>query len=360
MVAAQLDLAMIARMVQVGVVALWLTMTVWLVRTTWFPDESRFEDVELREVMNAMFENWNERAELVLLENGSEVGRMSVSATHARDEDEDVAIEDRRHRLSSEGSLSEFGVLEFTERGGGKSGQLSEVNAKRDKFMWQTVVKMDEGFAFASVRTVLRFPEHSAKLEVNYVKATDEIAVTALLKGIPAVQYEGKLSELRSSIPGGGTGLGTGLGMGLGLPMPFSSLAPEGTPGAGADVEGGDALLSSLSQRIPELLSGNPDKDTKEKLAAMLPRLSAKFGRTKIAGESMAVYLLLVTVGSEDDNGGKSDGMEKAIRLYIGEDGRPVLIDTPFGFEAIAEVMIPDPSEKDERSGTPEVIGRVP
>jgi hypothetical protein len=341
--AAQHHLPMITRLVQVGVVALWLTMTVWLVRTTWFPDESRFEDVELREVMNAMFENWNETAELVILENGSEVGRLSVSATNARDDDNVPP----RHRLSSVGSLSEFGALEFTERGGDDSGAAAAIAARRDKFIWRMLVGLDETFSFADVELVLRFPEQSSKLELNYVKATEEIAVRAIVNGIPAVNLEGKLSDFQSSPPG--------IGLGMGLPIPFLAPSPGGT-----SQDNSDAMLSSLSQWLLPLVSGNTDKNGTANFADMLPRLTAKFGRTKIAGQSLAVYLVLVTLPSENDAHAKSANSEKAVRLYIGEDGRPVLIDTPFGFEAIAEVMVADQVSQADDSEESKVIGRLP
>ena len=343
---------MITRLAQIGVVALWLTMTFWLVRTTWFPDESRFESVELREVMNAMLENWDDRAELVLLESGSEVGRMSVSATNARSEDEDVAVEDRRHRLSSEGRLSELGILEYTERGAGNAGKLSEVNARRDKFMWRTVVALDENYRFASFEVVLRFPQQPARLEVDYVEATEQIAVRVFLNGLPIVQSEGKLSELQSSLSGGGPGIG--------IPMPFFSHIPQIQSGEPQGGSVGSELMGLLSQWLQELRAGEASEKTKEKLAAIHPRLTAKFGRTKIAGESMAVYLLMVSVGGENAEDGKSANTEKAIRIYIGEDGRPVMIDTPFGFEAIAEVMIPDPGENEKDNGKSKVIDRLP
>ena len=303
------------RIMQIAVVALWLATTVWLVRGTWFPDESRFVTVELREVMDAMFVNWHEMAEMVVLQDGQRIGQMTISASDARTRRSDGSTKTGARFLSSTGSLSEF------HRDNNPHGDADPAAIiRQDKILWRGNVGLDDDYQFSSGEVVLNFRQQNARVELGYNRNSRQLKVLVAMNALTLVDFNGAIDQL--SEPGqGGIGLGA-------LPLPMSS-----------------AALALLGEELKPWLASfglDPKVDTAssselaDNIKAGLDQagltVTATFGRTRISGRPMAVYL--VTIGTGDP--------ESTLKLYVGEDGRPVKIDAPFAYSALAEVLAPE------------------
>ena len=68
--------------------------------------------------------------------------------------------------------------------------------------------------------------------------------------------------------------------------------------------------------------------------AAWKPVFHATRGSIEMAGRKMPVYAVAVRLGESAD-------AAPVLRLYLSEAGEPLKIETDWGFEAIAEVLIP-------------------
>jgi len=303
------------RIVQVAVVALWLGTTTWLVRGTWFPDESRFVQVELGEMMDAMFVNWHEMAQMVVLQDGQRIGQMTISASDARTKAADGSSAEGIRFLSSTGSLSEF----HRDNKTGGDPDSAEV-IRRDRILWRGNVGLGDSYQFSSGEVVLNLRQQNARIELGYHRQSRQLKALVVMNALTILNFDGEINQL--SEPGQG-----GLGLGM-MPFPMSSvamallgeelkpwLASIGFDPAGAAVSG------------PEMA-----EDIRGRLEHAGFVVTSTFGRTKISGRSMAVYL--VTIGTGDP--------ETTLKLYVGEDGRPVKLDAPFGYSALAEVLAPE------------------
>jgi len=303
------------RIVQVAVVMLWLAMTVWLVRGTWFPDESRFVTVELREVMDAMFVNWHEMAEMVVLENDERIGQMTISASDARTKATEGSPESGGRFLSSTGSLSEF----HRDPNTGGDAESAPI-IRSDRILWRGNVGLGDRYEFAKGEIVVNLRQQNAKVELAYNRQSQRLRALVVMNAITLVNFDGAIDQLTKSGQGG-------ISVGM-MPFPMSSAALSLV---------GEELKPWLASMGVDPKSGaTSSSDIAENVKAGLDeaglKVTSTFGRTKIAGRPMAVYL--VTIGTGDP--------DSTVKLYIGEDGRPVKLDAPFGYSALAEVLAPE------------------
>ena len=67
--------------------------------------------------------------------------------------------------------------------------------------------------------------------------------------------------------------------------------------------------------------------------SAWEPEIEASRGTMELAGSSQVVYLVKVFLGS--------DRSGTPLKLYFSEAGEPWRIDTGWGYQAVAEVLIP-------------------
>jgi hypothetical protein len=295
------------RTVQIAVIAFWLVMTLLLVRDTWFPDESRFVQAEVEEVLEAMMVNWHESADMVIVDSDRKIGQLTVSAGSVRETSRPpstgrVLAEVSGYQLSSTGSLSEFGVeLDLPV------DRVGPVSYRRDHALWRGSLRFDLDYQVEAIDLELRFPQPGMLVALSYTTTDQQLSAGVTLAGLPVYQFQGPASELGEQVSGAlENGLPTISGGVSPMPLPLPLAMPAG----------------DVAAMLPDL----------ETLTAERPTLRATFGRTRILNQSMAVYLLTVATASG----------ETIARLYIGEDGRPVKIDTPFDIEAIAEVLAPE------------------
>ncbi len=303
------------RIVQVAVVALWLSTTAWLVRGTWFPDESRFVTVELREVMDAMFVNWHESAEMVVLQDDHRIGQMRISASDARTKASDGSTTAGARFLSSTGSLTEF---HRDSKTGGDADSTAVI--RQDRLIWTGNVGLGDDYQFSSGEVVLRLRQQNAKVELGYNRQSQQLKAQVVMNAVTLFDFNGSIDQLTGPSQGG-------LGVGM-MPFPMSSAAMALL---GEELK---PWLSSigLDSKVGAVSSPEMAENIKSRLDEAGLTVTSTFGRTKISGRPMAVYL--VTFGTGDP--------ETTVKLYIGEDGRPVKLDAPFGYSALAEVLVPE------------------
>lgn len=301
------------RLLQVVVVVFWLATTAWLLRSSWFPDESRFVTVELREVMDAIFINWHETAELVVLGEGRRIGQMSISASSSEASLASEADVPARRLFSSTGALSEFGQgAESTRPAGGQA-----ILVWHDRLFWRGHLDLDEQYQFAGFDGVLRFPEQGMRVELGYQLESKQLHARVDMNGVTMLNYDGAIGDLSSSSAEGVPKLA--------MPFPMSTavlslLGEEVEPWLSA------LGLSASQGELPSV------SDLKARLEEAGLVVTTKFGRTTIADQRMAVYL--ISIGSGDP--------DSTLKIYIGEDGRPVKVDAPFDYSALAEVLAPE------------------
>lgn len=303
------------RFVQVAVVALWLATSAWLVRGTWFPDESRFVTVELREVMDAMFVNWHELVEMVVLQDDQRIGQMTISASDARTEVDDGSTTRGIRFLSSTGSLSEF------HRDSKADGDVDSAPIiRQDRILWRGNVGLDDRYQFSTGEVVLNLRQQNARIELGYQRASQQLKAQVIMNALTLFKFDGALDQLTAPAQ-------AGLGLGM-LPLPMSSAAMSLL---GEELKPWLASIG-LDPQSATQSSSELEENIKTQLDAAGLTVTSTFGRTKIAGRPMAVYL--VTIGTGDP--------ESTLKLYVGEDGRPAKLDAPFGYSALAEVLAPE------------------
>lgn len=227
---------MLVRLLQIGIVILWLGATSWLVREVWFPAESRFAAVDSGEVVRRFFE-WNESANLVLLESGRRIGLMTVNGYSGID----------RSTGEFEEGLSIVGTLDPIAKGNRAPFSRAGLNG---------IVEFGPERKLKEAQFSMRLPVSglSAHLAVNGVP----LQLKAHLKVGDAVlfQTEGPLSV---------------------EPGSFSEPAPLELP---------ENLPFGLSLQAGGI---------RDRILDWKPEISARRGRTRLGGSDVPVYLLALT-----------------------------------------------------------------
>ncbi|MCB1232424.1 MAG: hypothetical protein KDN19_19405 [Verrucomicrobiae bacterium] len=273
-------------MLSASVILLWLVSTGWLVRTTWFSSETRFDPVAPEEALDAFFK-WSDRTTLAVLENGRRIGRMEVSGSEGR--------EPRTGGYSR--VLSTQGTLDVDDRDT-KVGTRPGLNGTT----WRLAAEFDQEMELQKFRLVFRIPKQELDLRMELKGEPPQIAARASVGGL--VIYEaGKMSmdedgnvidEARDDQAGTAT-------------------APSLPPSAALGWLPGGALLN--------------DRETWK------PKIEASRGMMRVAGSNQPIYLVKLRFGDDES--------VAPIRLYLSETGEPWRIDTGWGFEAVAEVLVP-------------------
>lgn len=281
-----------SRLFASAVILFWLGTTGWLARSVLLPGMGRTEPVSAEEAMGAFF-RWNDSTSLTILENGVKIGQMTVSGT---DESGPSGEERGRQRsFSTSGTLDEP-VLEK----GGSSALMG--------LMWR--MNADFGAELAEwerMRATLTVPRQALDVRIEVEGEPSSLAARVDVAGATVFQT-GKLSVDDPVRPSRGRSnarsVSPGTAMG-GFAFPAMESA-SGTAGLGLP---GDA-------------------------AAWKPSFRAARGSIEIAGRKLPVYAVEVRLGDAPDGA-------PVLRLYLSEAGEPLKIETDWGFEAIAEVLIP-------------------
>ena len=273
---------MIPRLLSAFIILFWLATTGMLVRSIWFGEESRFEPVDPTEALGAFFQ-WNETSTLTIVENGQKIGQMVVSGFEGRD----PRTGDFARGLSTQGTLD--GRAEST----GESGE-SLVGTS-----WRLTADFGESIELEHFDLKLRIPQQ--ELDVRLALEGEPATLGARVIAGEMVIYEtGSLAE--GSQPGVAPGT---------LPAPVAGALP---PQAAMGWLPGGGLVAS-----------DPE--------AWKPDVKASRGLMVVAGSRQPVYLVEVRLGS--------DLSSTPLKLYFSEAGEPWRIDTGWGYEAMAEVLIP-------------------
>jgi hypothetical protein len=251
---------------------LWLGSTSWLIWEVWFPAESRFAIVDSGEVARTFFE-WNESADLVLLESGRRIGSMKISGSSGEDRDTGLYEEGFSMVVSLDpiaaGKRAPFsrafltGNLEFGPERKVKEGQLS-----------------------------LRLPARGLNGQLKIDGEPLQLKVQLKVGELTVYETEG--------------------------PLIIEPVAATARP---TPLQLPENLPFGLSQAAEGIRDG---------IVEWKPEISARRGKTRLAGRSMPVYLL--TLASPD---------RYELKVWLTEIGEPLRIETGWGLEAVAEVLAP-------------------
>ncbi len=274
---------MFVRVMSFAIVLFWAGTTAWLARSVWFESDARFEPVDPEQALGAFF-RWNETSNLAILENDVRIGQMVVSGYEGVDP---------RSGLFTRG-LSTQGTLDGTE--GGQPGDSGLTGAA-----WRMTADFDSDTEMEALELVLRLPRQALNLRIELAGDPPETAARLTVGGLTVFET-GTLSV--DAIDGGPSRRKSNRGGTAEPALPLEE-SPGWMPGG--------ALL------------GNAD--------AWRPRIEAGRGFMEIAGSPQPVYLVKIYFG--EGNSGNP------VKLYLSEAGEPWKIDTGWGFEAVAEVLIP-------------------
>ena len=72
-------------------------------------------------------------------------------------------------------------------------------------------------------------------------------------------------------------------------------------------------------------------------MKAWAPELTGRYGSTMVAGRRMLVYQLAIR-GKNSSSGNQP---RTEVKLYLSETGEPLRIETEWGYEALAAVLVP-------------------
>ncbi len=271
---------MLTRLLSAFIILFWLATTGWLVRTVWFGAESRFQPVAPEEALGAFF-RWNETSTLTVLENGERIGQMVVSGY----EGWDPRSSQLARGLSTQGNLD--------DRTEGYPGNEALMGTS-----WRMTADFDEETRMKAFQLSLRVPRQDLRVRLELAGEPTALGAQVMVGG--AVLYQ--------SGPLSGDG------------------ASPGGDRAAAPPSGGMVPPAALSALIP---GGQGLADA----SAWEPVIEASRGSLEIAGSNQPVYLVKISFGSGESG--------NPIRLYFSEAGEPWRIDTGWGYEAVAEVLIP-------------------
>ena len=279
---------MLVRVASTLIVVFWLGTTGWLLKTLYFSEEDRFEPIAVEEAIGTFFRS-NDTTNLTVLENGVKIGQMVVGGLEG--------VDPRTRKMT---------------RGLTSSGTLDEPESSAlNGFTWRLNANFSDSNEPKDLEATLRLPQQDLNLHFELNGDPPQVGARVTI-GEATIFETGELSadDLGEALSGKGNG-----------------------------------MSSRSANPIPMLLPGLSSPAGKSILAdanSMMPKLEASKGFLEVAGRPLPVFLLKIRFG---------DGtMGEPIRLYLSEAGEPLRIDTGWGFEAVAEVLIPvEISEADAR-----------
>ncbi|MCB1062819.1 MAG: hypothetical protein KDN20_07855 [Verrucomicrobiae bacterium] len=274
---------MLLRSLSAFIVLFWVVSTGWLIRSVWFGSETRFEPVDPEVALGAFFQ-WNETSTLTILENGNRIGQMVANGAEGRDPRTGALI----RGLSTQGNLD--------DRIEGIPGNESLMGTS-----WRMSADFDETTKLKAFQLALRIPRQDLNVRLEVDGEPPALAARATV-GETVLYESGVLS------------------------------VDEPSTGRKRSEESGKATSGGLipGGAIASLLPGG---GAMSDIANFYPTVEASRGSLEIAGSLQPVYLVKVNFGSEKTG--------TPIRIYFSEAGEPWRIDTGWGYEAVAEVLIP-------------------
>ena len=268
---------------QIAVIAFWAVTTSILVKRSWFSEESGMVKVGPEKVFE-MFFAWTEGAELTILKDGRRVGQMSLSAQVEKNSStDDGEAGEVKREISVAGSLQEL-----------SSQGKGEKQNRDEEIYWRGVMAMDDGLIFPKGDFVLRMPNAGVGIQFGFDQPANTIALIVRSGSERLINYHGN--------PAGLTKLPKLGWLGRFLPL--------------------DSLLGS--QGLSEGM-----------LETWAPEIDGRFGNVTIAGRRMLVYQLIFRRKSSRGKAGTET------KLYLSETGEPLMIQTGWGYEALADVLVP-------------------
>lgn len=278
--------------VQIVVIGFWAVTTSILVKRIWFSDETRMVKVAPEKVLE-MFFSWTEGADLSILKEGQRIGQLSLSTQQKRlSSSREEKHEDLRE-ISMAGSLDRIS----SQGSGGK------VEVQDKEVHWRGVMTVTDELTFPKGDFVLRMPKVGLGAQFGFDHPARTISLDVRSNGKELFHYQGS--------PAGLTEL------------------PE---------------LGWMGRLLPlgALLGGKGE--VRGVMKAWAPEIEGRFGSAMVAGRRMLVYQLVIRGKS---SGGKP-GSE--VKLYLSEAGEPLMIETAWGYEALAQVLVPvEIYEKEEQ-----------
>lgn len=270
--------------VKLAVIAFWMVTIGVLVKRHFFSDESQMVSVPPDKVFE-MFFAWTEGAELTILKDGIRIGHMSLS-TQLEADSADAEDENKGLRgISVAGSMDSFST-------GGESSAAA-INSDRG-VSWRGAVELDDELNFPRGNFVLRIPELDMGAQAGFDHPANKIALSVRSKGKSLFQYDGAPAGL-SKLPELGW---------MGRLLPLDSL-----------LSGGGLEKSGLESWAPEI--------------------TGRYGSALVAGRRMLVYQLLIKSRISKSKTGAD------VTLSLSETGEPLMLQTAWGYEALAEVLVP-------------------
>ncbi len=281
--------------VQIVVIGFWAATTSVLVKRTWFSDESRMAEVAPEKILG-MFFAWTEGVDLIILKEGQRIGQMSLSTQEkkglggAKEENQQALRE-----ISMSGSLEKFSP----------SGDVAPQGAglREKEFHWRGLMAVTDDLNFTRGDFVLQMPKAGLSAQIGFDQIRESIKLNVRSGSKVLIDYQGSPVGLKE-LPELGW---------LGRLLPLDSLL------------GGKGVSEGM-------------------MKAWAPEISGRYGSAMVAGRRMMVYQLVIRGASS----GAQPGSE--VKLYLSETGEPLMLDTAWGYQALAAILVPVDIE--ENSGT--------
>ncbi len=267
--------------IQLAVITFWMVTVSVLIKRNYFHAESRMTPVPADRVAE-MFFAWTEGAELTILKDGQRVGQMSLSAQLGKKMPGDIGKGRELREIAVAGSLDSFSVLENAGAGEHDKGVY-----------WRGLMEVDDDLNFPKGDFVLRMPELGLSVQFGFDHPVEKISLKVRSKGEQLFEYEGSPAGL--------------------------SALPE---------------LGKVGRLLPlQALLGGKMSDSM--VDAWAPGITGRFGSAEVAGRKMLVYQLIL----KNKGSGNKPGEE--VKLSLSETGEPLMVQTAWGYEALAEVLVP-------------------
>ena len=228
-----------------------------------------------------MFFSWTEGADLTILKDGQRIGQMSLSTQEKKMSSGDEGLRE----VSMAGSLGGMSVKHRAGAGG----------ARDKEFHWRGVMSVTDDMNFPKGDFVLNMPKIGMGAQFGFDNPAGTISVDVRSGDKEIIKYKGSPTGLKD-LPELGW---------IGRLLPL------------------DALLGG---RMSEGM-----------MKAWAPELTGRYGSTMVAGRRMLVYQLAIR-GKNSSSGNQP---RTEVKLYLSETGEPLRIETEWGYEALAAVLVP-------------------
>lgn len=269
--------------IQIAVIAFWAVTVLLLLKRSYFSDESAMATVAPEKVFE-MFFAWAEGAEFAILKDGRRIGQMSLSGQLGK----------ATSASAGGGALREISLAGSLDAGGEEGSQAKASGRRSEGTYWRGVIAVADGLIFPSGEFVLRVPQAGLGAQFAFDQPAGMISANVRSAGEELFSYRGNPKGL-ADLPELGW---------VGQLLPLEALLGGGGLSEGA-------------------------------MKAWVPEITGRYGAAKVAGRRMMVYQLAVKSGPA---GNQSKG---EMKLYLSETGEPLMITTPWGYEALAEVLAP-------------------